>query len=191
MIEFEADDALATAAAHLARDPRVEQVVLCSPDKDLAQCVEGDRVVLWDRQRRRVYDEAGVRERYGVAPASIPDWLALVGDDADGIPGVPRFGARTASALLAHYAHIEAIPADPSQWQVSVRGAAALACILAEQREPARLCETPCNLRADVPLSWKAWTSSSGSGHRARSWKHLRRGWANARSPIGSSRWRK
>jgi 5'-3' exonuclease len=153
MVEFEADDALATAAARAEALPEVEQVVICSPDKDLAQCVRGARVVCLDRSRRRVYDRAGVLEKFGVAPESIPDWLALVGDDADGIPGVPRWGARSAAILLARYGHLEAIPEDESQWTVPVRGAAALAQSLREHREHAALYRLLATLRTDVPLA--------------------------------------
>ncbi|HSA54584.1 MAG TPA: 5'-3' exonuclease H3TH domain-containing protein [Gemmatimonadaceae bacterium] len=153
MVEFEADDALATAAARADATPEVEQVVICSPDKDLSQCVRGTRVVCLDRMRRRVRDEAGVREKFGVGPASIPDWLALVGDDADGIPGLPRWGARSASALLARYRHLEEIPDDVSRWQVAVPGAAALAASLREHREAALLYRQLATLRVDVPLA--------------------------------------
>jgi 5'-3' exonuclease len=152
MVEFEADDALATAAARLAAEAAVEQVVICSPDKDLAQCVRGRRVVTFDRMRRRGLDEEGVREKFGVAPASIPDWLALVGDDADGIPGVPRWGARSASTLLARYRHIEEIPEEAAEWEVSVRGASALAESLRQCREEVRLYRLLATLRTDVPL---------------------------------------
>ena len=152
MVEFECDDALATGAARAAADPAVEQVVICTPDKDLAQCVRGTRVVCLDRMRRRVRDEAAVRETFGVGPGSIPDWLALVGDDADGIPGVPRWGARSAAALLAHYEHLEAIPPAETQWNVVVRGAAALARSLREHREQALLYRRLATLRTDVPL---------------------------------------
>ena len=152
MIEFEADDALATFAARAAADPAVDQVVIASPDKDLRQCVRGTRVVCLDRMRRIVIDEAGVVEKFGIPPASIPDWLALVGDDADGIPGVPRWGARSAATVLAHYGHIEAIPDDASQWKVSVRGAPALAESLRQHRIPVALYKTLATLREDAPL---------------------------------------
>ncbi len=153
MVEFEADDALATAAARWAKARGVEQVVICSPDKDLAQCVRGTRVVCLDRMRRRVLDEAGVIAKFGVSPASIADWLALVGDDADGIPGIPGWGAKSASTLLARYGHIEAIPDDPGRWDVSVRGAAKLAGALAERRKDAALYRRLATVREDVPLS--------------------------------------
>jgi len=152
MVEFEADDALATGAARWDADETVEQVVICSPDKDLAQCVRGSRVVCLDRRRRLVLDEAGTIQKFGVPPASIPDWLALVGDDADGIPGVPRWGAKSAGAVLARYGRIEAIPGDASQWSVSVRGASALAESLEQCRAEAALYKTLATLRRDVPL---------------------------------------
>ncbi|HEY0838779.1 MAG TPA: 5'-3' exonuclease H3TH domain-containing protein, partial [Vulgatibacter sp.] len=122
MVELEADDAIATAAARFGEDPRVEQVILGSPDKDLAQCVRGDRIVLWDRRREVTLDEAAVAEKFGVPPASIPDWIALVGDTADGIPGLPQWGAKTSAAVLARWHRLEAIPADPAAWDVKVRG---------------------------------------------------------------------
>lgn len=153
MHEFEADDAMATGAARFAGDPRVSCVYLCSPDKDLAQCVSQERVVCLDRMRGKTLDEAGVVAKFGVAPASIPDFLALVGDTADGIPGVPRWGAKSAAAVLSRYGHIEAIPDRESDWQVSVRGAAALAASLREHRAEARLYRTLATLRTDVPLS--------------------------------------
>jgi 5'-3' exonuclease len=152
MIEYEADDALATAARVLAGQPAVERVVIASPDKDLCQVVVGDRIVTWDRIRDRTFDETGVRERLGVAPASVPDYLALVGDDADGIPGVPRWGARSASTVLERYGHLEVIPADPEAWDVKVRGAAALAASLHEHRDDALLFRRLATLRVDVPL---------------------------------------
>lgn len=153
MAEFEADDALATAAARLEAEPRVEHVVLCSPDKDLAQCVSGKRVVTLDRRRDTVLDEAGVIEKFGVPPASIPDWLALVGDAADGIPGIPRWGERSAAAVLAVYRSIGSIPDDPSRWTVRVRGAAALAESLRARRTDAELYRKLATLRTDVPLA--------------------------------------
>lgn len=153
MREFEADDALATFAARADADPQVEQVVICSPDKDLAQCVRGTRVVCLDRMRRKVIDEAGVIEKFGVPPASIPDWLALVGDTSDGFPGVPRWGAKSASAVLAVYGSVDAIPDRADQWTVKVRGAESLAQSLREHRSDARLFRTLATLRTDVPLA--------------------------------------
>lgn len=152
MVEFEADDALATAAWRHARDERIERVLLCTPDKDLAQCVQGERVVLFDRQRQIVLDEEGVKAKFGVPPASIPDYLALVGDAADGIPGVPRWGARSAGLVLAHYGTIERIPLDSARWEIKVRGAEALARSLSESYERALLYRTLATLRTDVPL---------------------------------------
>ena len=152
MIEFECDDALATAAARFNLVPDVERVVICSPDKDLAQCVRGTRVVCLDRLRRKTLDENGVVEKFGVHPKSMPDWLALVGDSADGYPGVPRWGAKSAAAVLGKYLHLEAIPAESSDWSVPVRGAAALAASLAEHRDEAALFRRLATLRLDVPL---------------------------------------
>ncbi len=152
MIEFEADDALATAAARFADAPGVEQVVICSPDKDLTQCVRGQKVVCLDRMRKRVTDESGVVERFGVAPASIPDYLALVGDSADGLPGVPRWGAKSTAAVLSRYPHLEDIPDSERDWSVKVRGAAALAQSLAGHRQGALLYRRLATLRTDVPL---------------------------------------
>jgi 5'-3' exonuclease len=152
MVEFEADDALAAAAAMAAADRRVEQVVICTPDKDLAQCVSGTRVVQLDRRTRDLRDEAGVRKKFGVGPASIPDWLALVGDSADGYPGLPGWGAASSAAVLARYRHLEDIPVEPTAWDVPVRSAARLAATLAEQRERALLFRTLARLRTDAPI---------------------------------------
>ena len=153
MVEFEADDALATAAARWQDDPGVEQVVICSPDKDLAQCVRGTRVVTYDRIRRKQVDEVGVMAKFGVLPSSIPDLLALVGDSADGIPGVPRWGSKSAAAVLARYGTLEQIPDDVGQWDVAVRGAASLADQLRDHRNEAMLYRQLATLRFDVPLT--------------------------------------
>jgi 5'-3' exonuclease len=152
MIELEADDALATAAATLAALPEVSQVVIATPDKDLAQCVRERRVVLWDRLRGVVLDEAGVIGKFGVPPAAIPDYLALVGDSADGIPGLPRWGARSSAAVLARWGRIEAIPDDADAWEVPVRGRAALAATLRERRDEALLYRRLATLRTDAPI---------------------------------------
>jgi 5'-3' exonuclease len=152
MVEFEADDALATAAARWGSAPGVDRVVICTPDKDVAQCVRGSRVVAFDRLRRRMLDEDGVVVKFGVPPASIPDWLALVGDSADGYPGVPRWGAKSAAAVLAVYGHIDAIPDDARSWPANIRGAAALAESLREHRDEANLYRHLATLRTDVPL---------------------------------------
>ncbi len=149
MIEFEADDALATAAHALAEHA---QVIIASPDKDLCQCVRGDRVITWDRLRGTRLDEAGVTAKFGVGPASIPDWLALVGDTADGIPGVPKWGAKSAAAVLARWRHVDAIPDDCAKWEVTVRGAAALADSLRAKRDVVGLYRTLATLRTDAPI---------------------------------------
>ena len=152
MVELEADDALAGAAAVAAGDPAVEQVVICTPDKDLGQCVRGTRVVQLDRRRRVVYDEAGVAAKFGVGPASIPDYLALVGDSADGYPGLPGWGARSAATVLARYGHIEQIPASPGEWAVPLRNRPDLAATLRDQRRQALLFKDLATLRADRSL---------------------------------------
>jgi len=153
MVEFEADDALATAALRFKQDPTVDQVLICSPDKDLAQLVSQDRVVCWDRRRNIVYDEAAVIEKYGVAPVSIPDWLALVGDAADGIPGVTSWGAKSSATVLSKYQHLEAIPAEVEEWEISVRGARRLLENFTAHREQAFLYRRLTTLRSDVPLT--------------------------------------
>ena len=153
MVEQEADDALAAGAAAAAADPEVEQVVVCTPDKDLAQCVQGTRVVQLDRRRRQVMDEAGVVERFGVPPASIPDYLALVGDAADGFPGLPGWGARSAAAVLARYLHLEDIPASAADWEVPVRGAAKLAATLQASWEQALLFRRLATLVREAPVN--------------------------------------
>jgi 5'-3' exonuclease len=153
MVEFEADDAIATAAVRFKDEPGVEQVVICSPDKDLAQMVSGKKVVCWDRRREIVYDEAAVIEKYGVAPASIPDWLALVGDSADGIPGIPTWGAKSSAALLSKYQHIEAIPDDISEWDMTAGRARRLAENLSAHKGEAHLYRHLTILRTDVPLA--------------------------------------
>ena len=152
MVELEADDALASAAAVAAEDRGVEQVVICTPDKDLGQCVVGFRVVQLDRRRRTVIDEAGVLERFGVRPASIPDYLALVGDSADGFPGLPGWGARSAAAVLARWERLEAIPDDPGDWEVELRGAGRLAATLRSSRELAGRFKLLATLRVDRSL---------------------------------------
>jgi len=152
MVEFEADDALAAGAAKAADDARVDRVILCTPDKDLAQCVRGTRVVQLNRRTRVTIDEAGVIEKFGVPPASIPDYLALVGDAADGYPGLPGWGAKSTAAVLAKFAHIESIPADWNEWHVNAANAGALARTLAQQRDQAFLFRTLATLRTDIEL---------------------------------------
>lgn len=152
MIEFEADDALASAAAKAAADPAVERVFVCTPDKDLAQSVAGDRVVQLDRRRDIVRNEAGVVEKWGVKPVSIPDYLAAVGDSADGYPGLPGWGAKATAAVLSVYPHFEDIPKDWRLWPGSVRGAQRLAGVLFGQWEEALLYRTLATLRLDAPV---------------------------------------
>ena len=152
MIAFEADDALATAARVAAADPRVQQVHVCSPDKDLAQCVRGSRVVQVHRRTNVTLDDAGIMARFGVPPTSIPDYLALVGDAADGYPGVRGWGAKSAAVMLARYGHLEAIPADYRTWTANPANPAALARHLAAQRDEAFLFRTLATLRDDVPI---------------------------------------
>lgn len=152
MVEFEADDALASAAVAAASDPRVEQVFICTPDKDLAQCVSGDRIVQLDRRTRTLRDESGVMAKFGVPPESIPDYLALVGDSADGYPGLPGWGAKSAAAVLARYGHLETIPEDWREWQVKVTSPVKLYTALATQRDRAILFRTLATLRSDIHL---------------------------------------
>jgi 5'-3' exonuclease len=152
MVEYEADDALAAAAAAAARDPRVERVIICTPDKDLSQCVRGTRVVQRDRRARTDRDEAGVIAKFGVPPASIPDYLALVGDAADGYPGLPGWGAKSAAAVLAKFGHLEAIPADWQSWGVNATRPAALAQTLERERDRVLLFRDLATLREDIAL---------------------------------------
>ena len=160
MIEFEADDALASLSEAGAAEESFERVLIATPDKDLLQCVRGERVVTWDRMRQKYYDEAGVVAKLGVAPASVPDYLALVGDTADGIPGLPRFGARTAALILATYEHLEQIPADVAAWDPELlsqlRGAKTLAQTLRDRSEDALLFRTVATLRRDLTL-FRSW----------------------------------
>jgi len=152
MVEFEADDALAAAAVSAANDPRVERVYICTPDKDLAQSVRGTRVVQLNRRTRTIRDEAGVIAKFGVGPGSIPDYLALVGDAADGFPGLTGWGAKSAAAVLARYGHLESIPDDWKTWGVNAASPARLAAVLARDRDLAMLFRTLATLRTDVPV---------------------------------------
>ena len=152
MVEFEADDALAAGAELAARDPRVDRVVICTPDKDLAQCVRGTRVVQLNRRTNTVIDETGVIAKFGVSPLSIPDYLALVGDSADGYPGLPGWGAKSSAAVLAKFGQLESIPADWREWRVNVTGASGLADTLVRERENALLFRTLARLRTDIAL---------------------------------------
>ncbi len=151
MVEYEADDALAAAAAVAAADERVARVLICTPDKDLAQCVRDGRVVLWDRRKDVVYDREGVMEKFGVAPESIPDYLALVGDSADGFPGLPGWGAKSAAAVLARHDHLEEIPLRSEEWEVSVRSGGALARTLRDRLDEALLFRRIATLELDAP----------------------------------------
>ena len=155
MVEFEADDALATAVARFKKLESVERIYICSPDKDLAQCVEGERVVLFDRMRDRIIDEKGVWEKWGVGPSSIPDLLGLMGDRADGIPGIPRWGQKSCASVLSVYGSIEKIPENVEDWNLTVRGAKSLSENLNARREEAALYKELAILRRDVPLSEK------------------------------------
>lgn len=163
MIDQEADDALAAAAARAASDENVTRVLICTPDKDLSQCVQGTRVVQLDRRSGTVRDENGVREKFGVGPESIPDYLALVGDSADGFPGISGWGPKSAATVLARHRHLEKIPADPAQWDVTLRGAATLSVALRAHWGDALLFRDLATLRTDAPvfetvsdLEWKA-----------------------------------
>lgn len=148
MVEYEADDAIAAAAERFAADPQVERILICTPDKDLAQCVRGNRVVLWDRRRNIVYDDAGVRAKWGVPPEGVPDRLALVGDAADGFPGLPGWGDKSAAAVIAKYGRLEDIPVSAAAWDVpGLRGAVSLAATLREQRAYALLFRDLATLR--------------------------------------------
>jgi len=162
MVEWEADDALGAAAQIADRDERVEQVLIVTPDKDLGQCVQGTRVVQYDRRNREVLDEAAVRAKFGIAPASIPDYLGLVGDTADGFPGLPGWGAKSASLVLARYGHLEDIPPEASLWEVDgLRGAAKLSKTLQDDMELAVLFRIIATVDRDVPVGtvddWR-WT---------------------------------
>jgi 5'-3' exonuclease len=152
MVEFEADDALAAGAVAAAADVRVDRVIICTPDKDLAQCVRGTRIVQLNRRTRVTYDEAGVIKKFGVTPESIPDYLALVGDTADGYPGLPGWGAKSSAAVLAKFIHLESIPSDWREWHVNAASASALAHTLSEQRDNALLFRTLATVRTDIPL---------------------------------------
>ena len=153
MVEHEADDAMGAAAVRAAADPRVDAVHICTPDKDLAQVVDDTvGIAQLDRRREVLYDRAGVVEKFGVEPGSIPDWLALVGDTADGIPGLPGWGAKSSATVLARYGHLESIPADAADWDIPVRGAVKLAATLAERRDDAELYRHLATLDLDAPV---------------------------------------
>jgi len=192
MVEFEADDALATATARFKKNKTVEQIVICSPDKDLAQLVSGKQIVCWDRRREIVLDEKGVVEKFGVRPQSIPDWLALVGDSADGYPGIPGWGAKSTSAVLSRFEHLELIPDDAGKWRlksVSPGRAASLAESLATRRKEVLLYRKLATLRSDVPMKEKL-SDLKWQG----AWEQLRQvcqKLGDERIPERISRWRR
>lgn len=191
MVELEADDALATAAARLERDPAVERVLICTPDKDLAQCVRGERVVLRDRRRAVEYDEAGVREKWGVPPSSIPDWLALVGDSADGFPGIPGFGKATAAAVLAAFGSLEGVrDAAPRAWPSQVRGADRLASTLRERWAEALLFRDLATLRREAPLAESTADQLRWQGADRDAWHEFCERWGLAGLRGRPHRWR-
>ena len=173
MLEFEADDAIAAAVGRFGDDPAVSRILICTPDKDMAQLVSGKRIVLWDRRRRIIYDDAGVREKWGVPPASIPDWLALVGDAADGIPGLPGWGAKSAAAVLLKFGSLEAIPANPCEWDLPVRNAALLAVTLRQQMLDALLYRTLARLRFDAPIAQQEAAELEWRGTPRAAWQAL------------------
>ncbi len=188
MVEFEADDALASAVARFKNEKAVEQIVICSPDKDLAQMVTGNRIVCWDRRRDIIIDQAGVVAKFGVSPESIPDWLALVGDSADGYPGIPGWGAKSSAVVLSQYKHIESIPDDPGGWGLSLGRAARLAESLAQHRADALLFRRLATLREDVPLQETLadleWRGATGR------LKEICQRLGDAQLPKQISRWR-
>ena len=195
MVEFEADDALAAAATAAARDSRVERVVICTPDKDLAQCVRGTRVVQLNRRTRVTIDEAGVIQKYGVAPESIPDYLALVGDAADGYPGLRGWGAKSSAALLSKFKHLESIPVDWREWHANVANAGGLAETLVREMKSALLFRTLATLRTDFilfedveQLRWNGPTAAFGdlAAHLDAAVTEARKTQAQ-RSSVGSS----
>jgi 5'-3' exonuclease len=189
MVEFEADDALATGAARFRNELDVEQVVICSPDKDLAQSVSGSRVVCWDRRRDIVLDDGGVMEKFGVRPASMPDWLALVGDAADGYPGIPGWGAKSASAVLSRFDHLESIPGDPRDLGLPLARASSLLESLESHREEVLLYRRLATLREDVPLAEEL-ADLEWHGARDRL-KDLCREWGDEELPRRIARWQR
>jgi 5'-3' exonuclease len=187
MVAFEADDALASAATRFRSEPGVDQMVMCSPDKDLAQVVSGTQVVCWDRRRDIIYDEAAVLAKFGVWPGSMPDWLALVGDAADGYPGLPGWGPRSAAAMLSRYEHLESIPNDPSRWGLGRARALRLAEHLKAHQADVLLYRRLATLRRDVPLQE---TILDLEWHGAQDrLKPLCREWGDEKLPARVPRW--
>jgi 5'-3' exonuclease len=195
MVEFEADDAIAAAAVRFAEDPRVERILICTPDKDMAQLVRDDRIVLWDRRRDVVYDDAGVRAKWGVAPPSIPDYLGLVGDSSDGFPGLPGWGAKSAAAVLARYGALEAIPRHASEWEVPGVGgsrAVALASALGAQWDDAVLFRDLARLRTSddgVPIRQQDPDELRWDGAPRREWEAFCEEWGLDRLRSRPHRW--
>jgi 5'-3' exonuclease len=194
MVEYEADDAIAAAAERFAADPRVEQVLICTPDKDMAQCVRGSRVVLWDRRRDLVYDDAGVRAKWGVPPSAVADRLALVGDAADGFPGLPGWGDKSASAVLARYGSLEGIPAAAGDWDVpGLRGAPALAATLRDRFPDALLFRDLARLRTSadgVAIPQEDVDELRWDGADPARWQAFCERWGLARLADRPHRWR-
>ncbi len=190
MVEFEADDAIATAAARWADHPAVDRILICSPDKDMAQCVRDDRVVLWDRRRDLTYDASGVRAKWGVDPSAVADRLALVGDAADGYPGIPGWGEKSAAAVLARYGSIEAIPERARDWDVpSLRGTAGLAASLAQHRDEVMLYRELARLRTDAPLPEREPEELHWPGAPRDAWQDFCDRWGLARLRGRPHRW--
>lgn len=189
MVDFEADDALSTAAVRFAKSKSVDQVLICSPDKDFAQCITGKKIVGYERSKQKILDEGGVREKFGVSPASIPDLLALVGDTADGIPGIARWGMKSASAVLAVYGSLEKIPIKATDWKIAVRGAEALAENLAANRNEALLYRRLATLRYDVPLK-ETLKDIEWQGGDRKAIDALREELADADLPTRLEKWR-
>ncbi|HEX5012766.1 MAG TPA: 5'-3' exonuclease H3TH domain-containing protein [Candidatus Limnocylindrales bacterium] len=193
MVEWEADDAIAAAATRFAHDRSVDRILICTPDKDMAQLVEDDRVVLWDRRRNLFYDDAGVRAKWGVAPASIPDWLALVGDSSDGFPGLPGWGAKSAAAVLAVYGSLEGIPQQASKWEVpSLRGGPVLAATLRDHWDEAQLYRSLARLRTTddgVTIPQETATDLEWHGAPRATWEAFCDEWGLARLRDRPHRW--
>ena len=190
MVEFEADDAIGAAAARFGADAAVERILICTPDKDMAQCVVDDRIVLRDRRRAITYDRAGVLEKWGVEPGSIPDYLALVGDASDGYPGLPGWGAKSTAAVLRRYGSIDAIPAKASDWDVKgVTGTVRLAAVLVDQHEAAILYRTLARLRLDTPLPQRSASELEWMGAPRPAWEAFCDQWGLARLRTRPHRW--
>jgi 5'-3' exonuclease len=190
MVEFEADDAIGAAAARFGADPAVERILICTPDKDMAQCVVDDRIVLRDRRRAITYDRAGVLDKWGVEPASIPDFLALVGDTSDGFPGLPGWGAKSTAAVLRRYGSIDQIPAKASEWDVKgVTGTVRLAAVLVEQHDAAILYRTLARLRLDAPLPQRSASELEWKGAPRAAWEAFCDRWGLTRLRSRPHRW--